>query len=45
MNGLLLGNTAVRVLDTCVCSMLTVKPDGFVSPLFIELSSGVDNLT
>ncbi|MGD9715399.1 MAG: universal stress protein, partial [Thermomicrobiales bacterium] len=33
VKGLLLGNTAERVLDTCHCSILTVKPDGFVSPL------------
>ena len=33
IKGLLLGNTAARVLDTCVCSILTVKPDGFVSPI------------
>lgn len=33
IQGLLLGNTADKVLDTCDCSILTVKPDGFVSPL------------
>lgn len=33
IKGLLLGNTAERVLDTCDCSILTVKPDGFVSPI------------
>lgn len=33
IQGLLLGNTADKVLDTCDCSVLTVKPDGFVSPL------------
>jgi len=37
IKGLLLGNTAEKVLDTCDCSILTVKPDGFVSP--IELTS------
>jgi universal stress protein E len=31
--GVLLGNTAEKVLDTCDCSILTVKPDGFVSPI------------
>lgn len=31
--GLLLGNTAEKVLGTCDCSILTVKPDGFVSPI------------
>ena len=30
---LLLGNTAERVLETCDSSILTVKPDGFVSPV------------
>ena len=38
LKGLLLGNTAEKVLDTCGCSILTVKPDGFVSP--IEPASG-----
>jgi nucleotide-binding universal stress UspA family protein len=33
VKGMLLGNTAEKVLDTCDCSMLTVKPDGFVSPI------------
>ncbi len=33
IQGLLLGNTAEKVLDSCDCSILTVKPDGFVSPL------------
>jgi len=31
--GLLLGNTAERVLSTCDCSILAVKPDNFVSPI------------
>lgn len=30
---LLLGTTAERVLDVCSSSILTVKPDGFVSPI------------
>ncbi len=33
IKGLLLGNTAEKVLDTCDCSILTIKPDGFVSPI------------
>ena len=33
IKGLLLGNTAERVLDTCDCSILTIKPDNFVSPI------------
>ncbi|RPI89277.1 MAG: universal stress protein [Planctomycetaceae bacterium] len=33
IKGLLLGNTAEKVLGMCDCSILTVKPDGFVSPI------------
>jgi universal stress protein E len=33
IQGLLLGNTADKVLATCDCSILTVKPDDFVSPI------------
>ena len=33
IEGLLLGNTADKVLDHCDCSVLAVKPDGFVSPI------------
>jgi nucleotide-binding universal stress UspA family protein len=31
--GYLLGNTAERVLRSTDCSLLTVKPDGFISPI------------
>ena len=31
--GALLGNTAEKVLDRLECSVLAVKPDGFVSPV------------
>jgi universal stress protein E len=31
--GLIMGNTAERVLATLSCSVLTVKPEGFVSPV------------
>jgi universal stress protein E len=31
--GFLIGNTAEKVLRQCNCSLLTVKPDGFVSPI------------
>ena len=31
--GMLIGNTAERVLRKLPCSVLTVKPDGFVSPV------------
>jgi universal stress protein E len=33
LKGVLLGNTAERVLETCDCSILTVKPDDYVSPI------------
>lgn len=33
IKGLLLGNTAEKVLSICPCSLLTVKPDDFVSPI------------
>lgn len=33
IRGVVLGNTAERVLDSCDCSILTVKPDDFVSPI------------
>ena len=33
MKGVLMGNTAERVLTTCECSILTVKPPGFASPI------------
>jgi universal stress protein E len=31
--GVLLGNTAERVLDSCDCSILTIKPDDYTSPI------------
>lgn len=33
IQGVLLGNTAEKILDHCDSSILTVKPDGFVSPI------------
>lgn len=33
LQGLLIGNTAERVLDTLDCSTLTIKPDDFVCPI------------
>lgn len=33
IKGVLLGNTAEKVLENCECSVLTVKPEGFVSPI------------
>jgi universal stress protein E len=35
--GLLIGNTAEKVLRRVDCSMLTVKPEGFISPVKLEL--------
>ena len=34
--GFLVGNTAERLLDQLDCSLLTVKPDDFVSPVGLE---------
>jgi nucleotide-binding universal stress UspA family protein len=34
--GLLLGNTAERVLRKLACSVMAVKPDGFVSPVRLD---------
>lgn len=34
--GLLIGNTAEKVLNTVGCSVLTVKPEGFVSPVTLD---------
>lgn len=34
--GMLIGNTAERVLRKLLCSVLTVKPDGFVSPVRLQ---------
>ena len=31
--GLLVGNTAERLLDKVECSLLTIKPEDFVSPV------------
>lgn len=33
IRGILLGNTAEKILETCRCSVLTTKPSGFVSPI------------
>ena len=35
LQGLLIGNTAERVLDTVNCSTLTLKPDDFICPVKI----------
>jgi nucleotide-binding universal stress UspA family protein len=36
--GFIIGNTAEKVLDTINCSVLTVKPVGFVSPVAPSLT-------
>lgn len=33
IKGVLLGNTAEKILNSCDCSILAVKPEGFVSPI------------
>jgi nucleotide-binding universal stress UspA family protein len=35
--GLLIGNTAERILRKLPCSVLAVKPDGFVSPVSLDV--------
>jgi nucleotide-binding universal stress UspA family protein len=36
LEGYFIGNTAEAVLQCVACSVLTVKPDGFVSPVMLE---------
>ena len=38
--GVLVGNTAEKLLDRLDCSLLTVKPDDFVCPLSLEPAEG-----
>ena len=33
VTAMVMGNTAERVLDNVDCSVIAVKPDGFVSPI------------
>lgn len=35
--GLVIGNTAERILDAVDCSVLAVKPEGFVSPVTVAM--------
>lgn len=35
ISGLLIGNTAEGILDQLDCSVLALKPDGFVTPVFL----------
>jgi nucleotide-binding universal stress UspA family protein len=41
ISGLLIGNTAEEVLDSVGCSILTLKPEGFVSPVGESLLASV----
>jgi nucleotide-binding universal stress UspA family protein len=34
--GFIIGNTAEKVLSVVNCSVLTVKPEGFVTPVTLE---------
>ena len=36
ISGLLIGNTAESILDQLECSVLAVKPPGFVSPVMLD---------
>jgi nucleotide-binding universal stress UspA family protein len=36
LSGILIGNTAEKVLDRVRCAVLAVKPEGFVSPIRLE---------
>ena len=36
ISGMLIGNTAERVLRKLPCSVLAVKPEGFVSPVRLD---------
>ena len=36
ISGLLMGNTAEMILTQIDCSVLAVKPEGFVSPVSLE---------
>ena len=37
LHGVIIGNTAEDILNNVQCSVVTVKPDGFVSPIALEL--------
>jgi nucleotide-binding universal stress UspA family protein len=36
LSGMLIGNTAERILNNVNCSVLAVKPDGFTSPVKLD---------
>ena len=33
VQGLLMGNTAEKILQVIDCSIMAIKPDGFISPI------------
>jgi len=37
LSGIVIGNTAEDILNTVGCSVMTVKPEGFVSPLQLDI--------
>ncbi|MGD9903974.1 MAG: universal stress protein [Dehalococcoidia bacterium] len=39
--GVIIGNTAERILDAVQCSLLVVKPEGFVSPVMSSVSAAL----
>ncbi len=41
--GLVMGNTAERILDQIACSVLAVKPDSFVSPITLPDTANVES--
>lgn len=45
--GMVIGNTAERILDDLECSVLAIKPDSFVSPItedeYIDLAQSVEH--
>ena len=43
ISGLIIGNTAEAILNQVRCSVMAVKPPGFVSPVTLEEDSGADD--
>lgn len=44
LNGLIMGNTAEQILSRLECSVLALKPQGFVSPVGLQDTDGVAGL-
>jgi nucleotide-binding universal stress UspA family protein len=36
ISGLIIGNTAEAILDQLTCSVLAIKPPGFISPVTVD---------